>query len=566
MRPCGEACDAIVSAWAFGVRSSRAASADPGRRARLERILSADKEGVNVENTLYYGDNLDILKRYIPDESIDLVYLDPPFKSNQNYNVLFKEKNGSQAASQIRAFEDTWTWGQDDEAVYADLVTKGGKVADCLQAFRTFLNPCDMLAYLVMMAPRLVELRRAMKPTASIYLHCDPTASHYLKMLMDAVFDVANFRNEIIWKRMTPSGFKGKTNIGRGHDVILRYSTSDNFLYNPIFVSYSEQYLGERFNKVDENGRRFKDEKIGTATTQATIDRLKSEGRIYYTSTGKLRIKHYLDEIKGVPLDDVWCDIPPINSQAAERLGYPTQKPEALLERIIRASSNEGDLVLDPFCGCGTTVAAAQKLKRRWIGIDITHLAITLMKKRLLDAFGTEAKYNVMGEPTSLPDAAALAESDPYQFQWWALGLVGARPVEQKKGADKGIDGKIVFQGDAPGIFENVEISVKAGHVTANHVRDLRGVVERDKAAIGVLISMEDSTKPMQTEAVTAGFYESKTWGKQYPKVQLLTIAELLAGKKIDMPPVKQIGATFKKAERFKGAEGKQLELGEKGK
>jgi len=555
-----------------------------------------------MENTLYYGDNLDILKRYISDESIDLVYLDPPFKSNQNYNVLFKEKNGSQAASQIRAFEDTWTWGQDDEAVFADLVTKGGKVADCLQAFRTFMGPCDMLAYLVMMAPRLAELRRVMKPTASIYLHCDPAASHYLKMLMDAVLGPLNFRNEIIWKR-TSSHNRAKR-WGSIHDCILFYSKTDEMVWNRNVQEYDENYVEQFYRFQDTRGRYCSDNLTGPGSrtgdsgqawrgidpnqrhwepppdralpewfifpkgyaqmsVRARLDILDEQHLIQWPAKqrGMPRFKRYLISGTGAPIQDIITDIPPIQAQAAERLGYPTQKPEALLERIINASSNEGDLVLDPFCGCGTTIAAAQKLKRRWIGIDITHLAITLMKKRLLDAFGTEAKFNVMGEPTSLPDAAALAESDPYQFQWWALGLVGARPVEQKKGADKGIDGKIVFQGDAPGIFESVEISVKAGHVTANHVRDLRGVVERDKAAIGILISMEDPTKPMQTEAVTAGFYESKTWGRQYPKVQLLTIADLLSGKKIEMPPVRQVGATFKKAERFTRDKSEQLAL-----
>jgi len=538
------------------------------------------------ENTLYYGDNLDILRRYIKDETIDLVYLDPPFKSNQNYNVLFKEKNGSQAVSQIRAFEDTWTWSQDDEAIYADLVTKGGKVADVMQAFRAFLGPCDMLAYLVMMALRLVELRRVMKSTGSIYLHCDPAASHYLKMMMDAVFGPERFINEIVWKRTNAKGL-AFTRFAADHDTILRYSKGDKWIWNPAYTEHDPEYVRKFYRHVEEStGRTYrladlanpnKDrpnltyEFLGVTRvwrwTKERMTEAYKKGIVVQSAPGRVpALKRYLDEQEGTPIDDTWTDIPPVQSQATERLGYPTQKPEALLERIIKASSNEGDLILDPFCGCGTTVAVAQKLERRWIGIDITHLAITLMKKRLLDAFGTEAKYNVVGEPTSLPDAAALAESDPYQFQWWALGLVGARPVEQKKGADKGIDGKIVFQGDAPGIFENVEISVKAGHVTANHVRDLRGVVERDKAAIGVLISMEDSTKPMQTEAVTAGFYESKTWGKQYPKIQLLTIAELLAGKKIDMPPIKQVGATFKKAERFKGDKSEQLNLGKNGK
>jgi hypothetical protein len=288
------------------------------------------------------------------------------------------------------------------------------------------------------------------------------------------------------------------------------------------------------------------------------------KGLIIQSAPGRVpALKRYLDEQEGTPIDDTWTDILPVQSQAVERLGYPTQKPEALLGRILQASSNEGDLVLDPFCGCGTTIAAAQKLNRRWIGIDITYLAIALMKNRLADAFGDQAVFKVVGEPASLPDAQALAESDPYQFQSWALDLVGARPVEQKKGADKGIDGKIVFQGEKAGEFEQVVISVKAGHITPNHVRDLRGVVDREKAAIGVLISMDGPTKPMQTEAVTAGFFESKTWGKKYPKIQLLTIAELLAGEKIDMPPIRQVGATFKKAERHKAEAGKQLEIKE---
>ena len=545
---------------------------------------------MNVENTLYYGDNLDILKRYIPDESVDLVYLDPPFKSNQNYNVLFKEKNGSQAASQIRAFEDTWTWSQDDEAIYADLVTNGGKVADCLQAFRTFLGPCDMLAYLVMMAPRLVEFRRAMKPTASIYLHCDEVASHYLKMLMDAIFGPMNFQSQVIWKRTT-----AHSNVYRAYgaitDTIFFYSKTNKFTWNQPYINQTPEDIASKFPNIDKDGRRWRSENLrnpgirpnlhypytasngityqphpnGWTCTLEKMQKLDREGRLHFPlkTGGRLRLKLCADESLGIKAQNLWDDISPVGAQATERLGYPTQKPEALLERIIQASSNEGDLVLDPFCGCGTTVAAAQKLKRRWIGIDITHLAITLMKKRLLDAFGAEAQFKVTGEPTSLPDAAALAESDPYQFQWWALGLLGARPVEQKKGADKGIDGKIVFQGDAPGIFETVILSVKAGHITANHVRDLRGVVDRERAAIGVLISMEGPTKPMQTEAVTTGFFESKTWGKKYPKVQLMTIAELLAGKKISMPPIRQVDKTFKKAAKHRGPDGEQLEMKE---
>jgi hypothetical protein len=262
-------------------------------------------------------------------------------------------------------------------------------------------------------------------------------------------------------------------------------------------------------------------------------------------------------------MPSLWDDIPPINSQAQERLGYPTQKPEALLERIIKASSNEGDVVLDPFCGCGTTIAAAQKLSRRWIGIDITHLAIGLIKKRLSDAYGESIKdtYEIIGEPVSVDDAKALAASDPYQFQWWALSLVHARPAEQKKGKDRGIDGRIYFHADTSGDTKSIILSVKAGHTGPDHVRDLRGTVEREKAAIGVLITMDEPTREMRKEAATGEFYASQ-WGS-HPKIQLLTVGELLAGKGINRPPDRQTGATFKKAPKAKPSAGEQFRLRE---
>lgn len=535
-----------------------------------------------MTNTLYYGDNLDIMRRYIKDEIVDLVYLDPPFNSNQNYNVLFKEKDGARAASQIRAFEDTWTWDIEDEEVYAELVLKGDKVAACMEAFRKFLGPCDLLAYLVMMAPRLVELRRVMKPTASIYLHCDPVASHYLKLLMDAVFGPQGFRNEIIWKRTSAHSDtkQGMKQCGRITDSILFYTKGPVWTWKPVFLSHDEQYIRKFYRYIEpETGRRFRKDNLTAskpggdtsyewtgpdgktvkpykgrywAYSRENMEKFEREGRLVYTSSGMPTYKRYLDEMPGVPLQNLWIDIPPVGANATERLGYPTQKPVALLERIIQASSNEGDLVLDPFCGCGTTIAAAQKLNRRWIGIDITHLAVTLMKERLADSFGDQADYTVIGEPVSLPDAELLAKQDPYQFQWWALGLVGARPVEQKKGADKGIDGKIVFQGETAGQFETVILSVKAGHLTASHVRDLRAVVEREKAAIGVLISFQEPTKPMCEEAATGGFYHSVVWNRNYPKVQLLTVDELLQGKRIEMPPIKALNATFQKAPKIK--------------
>jgi DNA modification methylase len=538
------------------------------------------------KSTLYYGDNLDILRRYLNDETVDLVYLDPPFNSNAHYNVLFAEKDGSKASGQIRAFSDTWTWTQESESIFAEIVTAGGRVADCLRAFRTFLGECDMMAYLAMMAPRLVELRRVLKPTGSMYLHCDSAASHYLKMLMDAIFSPQNFRAENVWKRSSAHSDtkQGMNQPGRIHDILLFYTKSDEWAWNSIFVPYDTEYIETHYRFVEEGtGRRYRKgdltaNKPGGDTSYEwkgvrpykgrywaySKDKMKefeAQGRLVYTRSGMPEYKRYLDEMPGVPLQDLWDDIAPINSQAQERLGYPTQKPEALLERIIQASSNEGDTVLDPFCGCGTTIAVAQRLNRPWIGIDITHLAITLVRHRLRDAFGDQAMYKVIGEPVSLPDAQALAQQDPYQFQWWALGLVGARPVEYKKGADKGIDGRIIFQGDKTGVFDSVILSVKAGKTGSAHVRDLKGVLEREKASIGVLISMQDPTADMKTEAVTAGFYESANWGRKYPKLQLFTVADLLAGKKVEMPPIRQVGATFKKAPKVTNQQGEQHKL-----
>jgi DNA modification methylase len=517
-------------------------------------------------NRLYYGDNLDVLKRHVDDDSVDLVYLDPPFNSSATYNVLFAERDGTQAASQIKAFEDTWKWDTSSARAYEEVVETGGRVSQAMQAFRTFLRDNDMLAYLAMMAPRLLELRRVLKRSGSIYLHCDPTASHYLKLLMDAVFGPEHFQNEIIWKRT--SAHSSAKRYGPVHDVILFYSRSAELKWIGGHQNYDEDYLRERFKRGGD--RRWKDADLTGSGVRhgetgqvwrgfdvtakgrhwayppSQLDQMDAEGRIYWPKKkeGWPREKVLLEAARGIPLQDVWTDIFPINSQAQERLGYPTQKPEALLERLISASSVEGDVILDPFCGCGTAVIAAQKLNRRWIGIDITNLAITLVRGRLTDTFGGRVEYEVIGEPVSLPDAAKLARDDPYQFQWWALGLVGARPVEEKKGADKGIDGRVYFHAGEDRTHQIV-LSVKAGHVNVSHVRDLRGVMERERAEMGVLISIEDPTGAMRTEAAGAGFYSSP-WGR-HPRLQLITVEDLLTGKTLDRPPA-QTSVTFKRA------------------
>ncbi|HZQ90469.1 MAG TPA: site-specific DNA-methyltransferase [Terriglobales bacterium] len=464
------------------------------------------------------------------------------------------------------------------------MLERGGRVADALRAFRTFLGHSDMMAYLAMMAPRLVELHRVLKVTGSIYLHCDPTASHYLKMLMDAVFRPQYFVNEIVWKRSSAhsDAKQGAKHFGRVSDTILFCSKSDARTWNPLYTPYDPEYIERDYRRVDPDGRRYRIDNLqgpgGAAKgnpqyeflgvtrywryTKAKMEELYRQGRIIQTRPGAVpQYKRYLDEMPGVPVQNVWVDIPVINNRSNEKLGYPTQKPEALLERIISASSNEGEVVLDPFCGCGTAVAVAQRLKRRWIGIDVTHLAINLIKKRLADAYGAAVRdtYEVIGEPLDATGAAELAKQDPYQFQWWALGLVGARPVEKKKGADQGIDGRLYFHDDKSDTARQIIFSVKAGHVNVSQVRDLRGVIEREKAEIGALICLEEPTAPMKKEAAEAGLYKSEGVGKQYPRLQILTIEELLNGKELQYPRLLEV--TFKKAPKAKAAQAANMNL-----
>lgn len=528
------------------------------------------------KNKLYFGDNLDRLRK-LADESVDLIYLDPPFNSNATYNVLFAEKSGEKSAAQITAFEDTWHWGEESEATYHDTIrTAPKKLGELLQAMRQFLGQNDMMAYLVMMAPRLAELHRVLKPTGSLYLHCDPTASHYIKLLLDAVFGPTQFRNEIVWKRT--GAHSSAKRFGPLHDVILYYSKTDIYVWNEQYRP-QEEYIRQRYTFVDERGRRFYPVSLIAAGVRngssgkpwrgidvtdkgnhwrysvEKLDQIDAAGDIYWPPRGGMpRLKMYADNAKGAVLQDWWDDIPPINSQARERLGYPTQKPEALLERILKASSNEGDVALDPFCGCGTAIAVAERLHRRWIGIDVTHLAITLIRHRLHNAYGDElAPYEVVGDPKDVPSAAALAQEDRYKFQWWALGLVDARPAndQRKKGADTGIDGYIYFFDDESGKAKQIVAQVKSGHVSARDIRDLKGVLNREKAPIGVFITLEESTRQMREEAMAAGFYEPEEhfpeW--RFPRLQILTIKELLEGKTVQYPRLAPV-ATFRRAER----------------
>jgi site-specific DNA-methyltransferase (adenine-specific) len=534
-------------------------------------------------NQLFFGDNLDVLRESIKDESVDLVYLDPPFNSKRDYNQIFKAPDGSQSHAQIEAFEDTWHWGEEAELELKQIMHGGNTdVADLIDAFSRFLGKNDMLAYLVMMANRLLELHRVLKPTGSLYLHCDPTASHYLKLVLDGVFGPERFGSEIVWKRTSSHGNVSK-GYGAATDTIYYYTKSSQFVWNQIYVPYSQKHIDTKFTGIDPDGRRYTTSDLrnpgdrpnlkypytakngntyqphpnGWAVSIERMKEYEERGLLYFPASpeGRLRLKRYLDEAPGEKVQNLWDDISPINSQAQERLGYPTQKPLALLERIISASTNSGDVVLDPFCGCGTAVDAAQKLGRPWIGIDITHLAISLIEKRLKDRY-KGITFEVHGTPKDLAGAHDLARRDKYQFQWWACSLVDSQPYQgKKKGADSGIDGLIFFADVEAGeeVNRRILVSVKGGeNVKVDMIRDLKGTMEREKAPIGLFVTLAEPTKPMREEAAKAGFYRGGN-GKEYPKLQILTIAELLDGRKRPEFPDMSMGSlTFKKAKREK--------------
>ena len=535
-------------------------------------------------NALYYGDNLGILRDYIPSESIDLVYLDPPFNSNRDYNVFFKDASGAQSDASILAFEDTWRWGPDASAKY-DYLTNSARhagrvpeaVSQVIAALRTGIKGSDMLAYLVEMAIRLVELKRVLKPTGSLYLHCDPTASHYLKVILDAVFGPANFRNDIVWKRKAGRGETNSAAIRFGvtADNILYYVKSDKARLTRQYRESNPDYIASKFTHLESDGRRYRLDNLtspsprpnlfyeykghwpppnGWAVSMTRMEEMDRGGRLYIPedTTKRIQRKRYLDELDGETVDSLWDDIPPINSQARERLGWPTQKPVALLERIIAASSGPGDIVLDPFCGCGTALVAAQKLGRNWIGIDITYLAVAVMKARLHDMFGIEA--HIVGAPTEVAGAKLLAEQGlegRYQFEHWALTLVDAHPAgggEKKKGADSGIDGKITFT-DVGGKLQTVIVSVKSGGVNRGIVSDLVGVMHREGAAMALFVTLEEPSKPMLAEAAGAEMFHSELADRDYPRVQIITIRELLDGRKPQIPLL--VLPTYQQAEKI---------------
>jgi len=520
-------------------------------------------------NRLLFGDNLKWLRNreIFPDASVDLVYLDPPFNSNADYNVLFREASGEASQAQFHAFTDTWNWA-DAAETYSEFIDTcpNTAVVEMVEALHTFLRHSPMMAYLAMMAPRLVELHRVLKPTGSLYLHCDPTASHYLKLILDGVFGPKRFGAEIIWKRTNARGTD--QNWPHLHDVLLYYTKSDSSIFHSLRIPGDKSKMphtlitgadGKKYQTYELTGagltrkgetgrawRGFNPSQMGRhwGNSHATLETWAKAGLIHFPKDGgfpRRKDENPFDpNARLVTLGDVWTDIDRLNQTAKERLGYDTQKPQALLERIISASSNKGDVVLDPFCGCGTTIHAAQKLGRQWIGIDVTYLAINLIKRRLKDAFGDDVTFEEHGQPTDFGSAKALAELDKWQFQQWALSLIDARPRTEGegKGADRGVDGMLYFY-ESKEKREKILVQIKGGGVQRGDVAKLLGDVNNQKFAAGILITLEKPSKPMRIEAADAGRYTSKMWHeKDYPKIQILTIEGLLDGsERVDAPP-----------------------------
>jgi DNA modification methylase len=523
-------------------------------------------------NTLYFGDCLDVLKelhKEHPEGYIDLIYIDPPFNSKRDYNILFEEVDLKDATAQKQAFADTWS-----NVSYFESLSEIQEIDLSLYTFLNTLNNINIsksaVSYLTTMAIRIWYIHKVLKDTGSFYLHCDTTMSHYLKMVCDLIFDEGNFRNEITWKRF--NFHADAKRFGRVSDRILFYSKSEEYLFNRQKEPFSEEYIGSKFIYEDKKGKYRLDnlnppggrgpvyEYNGITKpwryTKEKMLQLEKEGRIYKDSKTP-QVKRYLNEQEGQAVNDIWSDIPPINSQAKERLGYPTQKPEALLERIIKSSSNENDIVADFFCGCGTTIAVAQRLKRNWLGADISYLAIRLVKNRILDPYRStdrlrEIKDNIeiRGIPKDIGSAKELArnvDKGRFGFQEWIIELMIGGICNPKLTADGGWDGHITFEVNDE--KHTVLIEVKSGHVNVKNIREFIQVVEKQKAKIGVFVCFKDEvTKEMEREAKAQGYYNKGAFGTTYDKIQILTVEDLLEGKNVKMPISTK--TTFKKSSK----------------
>jgi len=518
-------------------------------------------EALAMRYKLICGDNLEVLRRQvIAEESVDLVYLDPPFNSDKNYNLLFKKRDGALAV----AFQDTWQWGEEAQRDYDETVAAGGKLAELMTLLGVLLKDTDMLAYLAMMAPRLVELRRVLRPTGSLYLHCDPSASHYLKMLLDAVFGPASFKNEIVWKRT--SAHSSAKRYGPIHDIILFYTKGNEFTWSGSRLDYDDAYLDRYYRFDDGDGRLYWRNSLTAAGTRngssgkpwrgfdpntkgshwkftiENLDALDKQGRIYWPPNGGWPyIKRYRDELKGMAISDLWDDINKINPAATERLGYPTQKPLALLARIVEASSNMGDVVLDPFCGCGTTIEAANQKGRQWIGIDISPDAIDVIRKDRISKFGDNFKYQMIWFPRDMEAATIFAQEQPIPFQDWAVEKLGGITNRRRSG-DRGVDGRCYFKddvGSTTGPTRQIIVSVKSGKLSPSFVRELEGAVDKERAAMGVLLTLKEPSRQCVGDAAGYSFYHCAQG--TFPRIQIITVKNILDGARLKLPQLMHI-------------------------
>lgn len=500
---------------------------------------------MSTPNRLYFGDCLEVMREDIPDESVDLIYLDPPFNSKRLYNAFIGD-------AQWVAFNDTWQWHEAVDDFHE--VANQPRLAGTLEGLRLMLGEGPNLAYLSYMANRLVECRRVLKPTGSIYLHCDPTMSHYLKAVLDGVFGHTNFRNEIVWRRygVHNDAGQGSTHYGRVHDTLLMYTGSDSVTWNQGYMPLDDEYVKKAYSRIDpRTGKRFTTTPLtgpGGASkgnpvyewnghvrawryNKETMQRLHDEDRIYYSRTGYPRRKLYLEESRGVPVQDVWADIAPLLGSNSEQVGYPTQKPIALLERILKVSSNEGDVVLDPFCGCGTTLHAAQNLNRRWIGIDICVNACRVIEKRLTQHFDSLwGHIEFIGMPRTLEHAKTLASLDAFRFERWAASLVDGMEANTRQRGDKGIDG----WGRIPirkGQFIDLVSQVKGGSTGPGDVQAFNGARQQAGADLGIFTCFEDRvTARMRDAAASAGRF------METPVVQIYTVEDYFEGRAPTLP------------------------------
>lgn len=508
------------------------------------------------KNQLLYGDCLELMKD-LPDESVDLIYLDPPFKSDTDYNMLFGSEKGEDMA-QARAFADIWYW-QDTicQPVYDRLLHRGGAAGRLVESLHLLLGPCGMLAYLLFMMERLIEMHRLLKKTGSLYLHCDPTASHYLKIILDGVFGPHSYGNEISWLRAQPKSHNIK-NFSNCRDIIFRYRASNKAKFYKIYKDYDPDYIKNFYKYEDSDGRRYRLDNLANPNkdrpnltyeflgvtrvwrwTRERMEKAHKDGLIVQTAPGRVpQFKRYLDEMSGVPITNNWDDIEHLHGATAEYLGYPTQKPLALLRRIIEASTDEGDVVLDPFCGCGTAVDAAEALNRRWIGMDVSCLAINVIRERLQNVHGVAVldAVEVGGMPKDLAGARELVNRDPFEFERWAVGLLNGRPNDRQRG-DGGADGELLLPTRKRGRAARGIISVKGTRaVNPAMVNELSGVVDKMGAALGVLVLLNRPTKGMVQTAAQCGIWEDAFSGQTWPRIQIITIEALLAGERPAMP------------------------------